>query len=115
MNAPRNARPIALAGIALTLGLTLAACGGVSQQDVDAIRDQLEVVERRLDDVHGMLVAMHDEVDCAATEIVDEAQQELDETRALLADVLAELAPPPPPPPPEADPMAPAAPGAPAF
>jgi len=115
MKAIRSTRPTVLAGLALALGLALAACGGVSQQDVDAIRDQLEVVERRLDDVHGMLVAMHDEVDGAATEIVDEAQQELDETRAMLADVLAELAPPPPPPPPEADPMAPAEPGAPAF
>ena len=107
-------RTTILATITLALGLTLAACGGgIGQDDVDALRSQLEVVEQRLDDVEGMLADALTEIDGNAVDTVDEAQRELGDTRAMLADVLAELAPPPPPPPPE-DPMAPA-PGAPAF
>jgi len=105
-----------LAGLVLALGLVLAACGGgIGQDDVDAIRNQLELVEQRLDDVEGMLASALDELDGNGVDIVDEAQQELVETRAVLADVLAELAPPPPPP---ADPAMPApggTPDAPAF
>jgi hypothetical protein len=100
-----------LAMLALALGLTLAACGGgIGQDDVDALRTQLEVVEQRLDDVEGMLADALAEIDGNAVELVDEAQRELGDTRAMIADVLAELAPPPPP----ADPMPPA-PDAPAF
>lgn len=114
----RRTRTPILAGLVLALGLVLAACGGgIGQDDVDAIRNQLEVVEQRLDDVEGMLAAALDELDGNAVEMVDEAQQELVDTRAILADVLAELEPPPPPPP-AADPGMPGpgtTPDAPAF
>lgn len=105
-------------GLVLALGLGLAACGGgIGQDDVDAIRNQLEVVEQRLDDVEGMLATALTELDGNAVDMVDEAQQELVDTRAMLADVLAELSPPPPPPP-AADPGMPGpgtTPDAPAF
>lgn len=117
MTSHSRARFFVLAILSLVLGVTLSACGGggIAQDDVDAIREQLEVVEQRLDDVYGMLVSMQGEIGDDAPSTVIEAQQELDDTLAILADVIAELAPPPPPPPPEADPMAPAAPGSPAF
>ncbi|TVR91162.1 MAG: hypothetical protein EA416_10040 [Trueperaceae bacterium] len=106
-------RTTILATLAVALGLTLAACGGgIGQEDVDALRSQLEVVEQRLDDVEGMLADARTEIDGNGVELVDEAQRELVDTRAMIADVLAELEPPPPAP--EADPMAPA-PDAPAF
>ncbi len=106
-------RTAILATLAVALGLTLAACGGgIGQEDVDALRSQLEVVEQRLDDVEGMLADARTEIDGNGAELVDEAHRELVDTRAMIADVLAELEPPPPPP--EADPMAPA-PDAPAF
>ena len=115
MNTFTRARTFAFATLALALGVTLSACGGgIGQDDVDAIREQLEVVEQRLDDVDALLAQTQDEIGDAAPEAVVEAQREIDDTRAMLADVLAELAPPPPPPPAE-DPLAPAAPGAPAF
>lgn len=102
-----------IASLALALGLALSACGGgIGQDDVDAIRNQLEVVEQRLDDVEGMLASALAELDGNAVDIVDTAQQELTDARDMLADVLAELAPPPPPP---ADPAMPATPDAPAF
>ena len=100
-----------LATLTLALGLVLAACGGgIGQDDVDALRSQLEVVEQRLDDVEGMLADALFEIDGDAVGLVDEAQREVVDTRAMIADVLAELAPPPPP----AEPMPPA-PDAPAF
>ena len=113
----RTRTPI-LASLVLVLGLGLAACGGgIGQDDVDAIRNQLEVVEQRLDDVEGMLATALTELEGNGVDIVDEAQQELVDTRAMLADVLAELEPPPPPPP-AGDPGMPApgtTPDAPAF
>lgn len=116
MFTPRTHRTTVVAML-LGLGLTLAACGpagGIGQDEVDEIRAQLESVEQRLDAIHGLLTSAHDEVDGNAVDLVDEAQRELDGTRDVLADVLAELEPPPPPP--EPDPVAPgAAPDAPAF
>lgn len=114
----RRTRTPMLAGLVLALGLVLAACGGgIGQDDVDAIRNQLEVVEQRLDDVESMLATALTELEGNGADIVDEAQQELADTRAMLADVLAELEPPPPPPPAD-DPGMPApgtTPDAPAF
>lgn len=118
MFTPRTHRTTAL-GALLVLGLTLGACGpagGIGQDEVDEIRAQLETVEQRLDDVYALLTDAHQEIDGNAVDLVDDAQQELDDTRAILADVLAELEPPPPPP--EPDPAAPAPggePGTPAF
>ncbi len=104
-------------GALLALGLTLGACGpagGISQDEVDEIRAQLESVQQSIDDVYALLTDVQQDVDGNAVDLVDEAQQELDGSLSVLADVLAELEPPPPPP--EPDPVAPgAAPDAPAF
>lgn len=114
----RKQRTVVL-GALLALGLTLGACGpagGIGQDEVDEIRAQLESVQQRLDDVYGLLSNAQEEIDGNAVDLVDEAQQELDDSLTILADVLAELEPPPPPP--EPDPAAPAPgaePGAPAF
>ncbi len=92
-----------LIAIALGLGLTLSACGGggIGQEDVDAIRAQLEAVEERLDEVHALLVSADGEIEGNGVELVGEAQQELEASRDALAEVLAELEPPPPPPEPD--------------
>ncbi|MFN2323516.1 MAG: hypothetical protein ABR510_11225 [Trueperaceae bacterium] len=87
--------------------LALAACGpsGLSDDEVGEIRNQLETVEQRLDEVHALLVNVQADLDEDAVEVIDEAQRGLDESIGTLSDVLGEIEPPPPPPPPAADPV----------
>jgi hypothetical protein len=100
-----------LAALAVALGLVLAACnggGGLSQSEVDSLRQQVEAMEQRLDNVAMMVEDLRQDVDGEAEARLEEVRSELDETLVILDGVRAELAAPPPP---EADPaLDPAAP-----
>ncbi|MFO8150234.1 MAG: hypothetical protein R6T93_08055 [Trueperaceae bacterium] len=96
--------------LALAAGLTLTACGGgLDQSDVDALRERVETLDARLDGVVEMIETAREEADGELETTLDDVRAELQETRALLEEVITELTPPPPPEP--VDPAAPAAPG----
>ena len=103
----RHHLPLVIA-LALAAGLTLTACGGLRQSEVDALREQVEIMEVRLDAVVDMVETAREDADGEVGTSLEEVQAELQSMRVLLEDVIAELAPPPPP-----EPVEPAAPGPP--
>lgn len=106
-----------LAGSFLALLLLLAACGqpGISAEDAESLRSDVEAIEGRLNDLSEQIAAIEEEEDDPAT-VAGESQLTLQEIQAELEELREALEPPEPEPAPEGggggvgggDPLAPA-------
>ncbi len=99
----------------LSLGLLLAACGpagGLSAEEAETLRAQVNEVETRLANIEAIVSEMQNAEEAEREQLADEALQEVEQARAALNSMDSALEPPPPPEAdPADDPLAPTSPG----
>lgn len=110
---------LALAGSILALLTLLAACGqpGLSAEEADELRSDVESIEGRLDELSDQIAAIEEEEEDDPAQVAGESRVTLEEIQEELASLREALEPPEPAPAPEGggggldgggDPLAPA-------
>jgi DNA-directed RNA polymerase specialized sigma54-like protein len=110
----RTLRTWSLAAL-LGLGLLLAACGptgGLSAEEAETLRAQVNEVETRLANIEAIVSEMQNAAEAEREQLADEALLQLEQARAALNTMDTALEPPPlPEADPAGDPLAPTSPG----
>lgn len=98
-----NRTRFALAGSFLALLMVLAACGqpGISAEDAEQLRSDVEAIEGRLDDLSGQITAIEEEEEDDPAAVAGESRVTLEEIQTELEELREALEPPEPEPAPE--------------